>query len=74
MTGFYASPSKLVRQLSAAVKDADLSDLEQLYGAEDKTVATWLEAAADALAPVFVYTEYLLDLEAVIFYRCYLTR
>ena len=63
-TGFHASPAELVRQLSAAGKDAGLGNL---YSAGDKTVAVWLEAAADALTPVIVSTEYLLDPEAVIF-------
>ena len=66
-TGFYTSPGELVKQLSAAGQDADIGDLEKLYNAGDETVAAWLRAAADALAPVLVYTEYLLDPEAIVF-------
>ena len=64
-----AAPSSLLRLLAEAGAGEALSaaELEVLYEEENEIVLGWLGSAADALAPVLVSAEYLLDPEAFIF-------
>lgn len=60
-----------LRALFAHLKEAGLgtssAELEQLLDDNNAIVMGWLTASADALAPVLVAAEYLLDPEAIIF-------
>ena len=64
-----AAPSSLLRLLAEAGVGEALSaaELEALYEEEHEVVLGWLDSAAEALAPVLVSAEYLLDPEAFIF-------
>lgn len=66
-TGFYAAPGELVRRLQEAGEGTSTAELETLYENGHEIVVSWLDGAADALAPALVYAEYLLDPEAFIF-------